>query len=263
MKNLAKDIFSFISLIAEREKRDYIKKSLFPNWRVSDESFSLPRTGRIPVIVIQGYLMKRESMVEIDNALRDAGFIPILFHLKRLGQDKGIEELAGELRLYLEIFFRNNFNGMRRTIRIPAIGFSMGGVILHYISRAMDGASFIDRVITIASPVNGLKYTLFALPLKNLIRFLRAAYDLWEGSEFIRKLKKKPYPPSCFFVSISSERDWMAPPSACTLPTLPNTRNIIFSEMFHSDLPFSKKIKDTVMDLLLQTETTKEFLRYF
>ncbi|MFN3661009.1 MAG: hypothetical protein ACK4TN_07240, partial [Brevinematales bacterium] len=66
-----------------------------------------------------------------------------------------------------------------------------------------------------------------------------------------------------FFVSISSEGDWMAPPSACTLPTLPNTKNIIFPEMFHSDLPFSKKIKDAVMEFLLQTETTKEVLGYF
>jgi hypothetical protein len=263
MIKLLKDLKSIVETFTERERIGTIKMSLFPSWRLSDESSSLLRTRRIPVIVIQGYMMKRESMYEIDNALKNAGFAPISFHLKRLGVDKGVEELAIELRMYLEILFKNNFNGMKRTLRIPAIGFSMGGVILHYIIRAMDGCSFIDRVITISSPINGLKYTVLALPFKNLIKPLRSAYDLWEGSEFIKKLKKKPYPPSCYFVSISSDGDWMAPPSACMLPTLPNTKNILLKRMFHSDLPFSDEVSSKIIELLLETENKREFIMYF
>ncbi len=263
MIKILKDIKGIISIFTETEKVGTIKKSLFPNWHVSDESYSLLRTGRIPVIVIQGYLMRRESMVEIDSALKNAGFAPISFHLKRLGADKSIQELAHELRFYLEIFFRNNFNGLRKTIRMPAIGFSMGGVILHFITRAMDGCSFIDRLISIASPINGLKYPILAAPLRKIIKPLQAAYDMWEGSEFIRNLRKKPYPPSCYFVSISSEGDWMAPPNACKLPELPNTKNIVHKHMFHSDLPFSKVIKDEIMNILLKTESNKELLKYF
>ena len=263
MLKLIKDISGLISTFKEAERIETVRKSLFPDWKLSDESYSLMRTGRMPVIVIQGYMMKRESMIEIDKALKRAGFAPISFKLKRLGVDKGVKELSYELRLYLEIFFRNNFNGNTKHMRIPAIGFSMGGVILHYITRAMDGCSFIDRLITIASPVNGLNYAVLALPFKRVIKVLKAAYDLWEGSEFIKELRKKPFPPSCYFVSISSDGDWMAPPKACQLPELPNTKNIFFPQMFHSDLPFSRKVTDEVMKILLETESSKELLKYF
>lgn len=260
---MIKIIRDFVNILLEKERRAKITDSLFPNWKIPDESYSLVRTGRIPVVVIQGYMMKRESMIKIDNALKNAGFAPISFHLKRLGTDKGVEELAIELRMFLEMFVRNNINGSKRTLRMPAIGFSMGGVILHYVLRAMDGCSFIDRAITIASPVNGLSYTVAAIFFKGIIRQLRAAYDLWEGSEFIRKLRKKPFPPSCYFVSISSEGDWMAPPKACLLPELPNTRNIVLKHLFHSDLPFSQKVADKVISLLIEGESTRDMIKYF
>jgi hypothetical protein len=262
MIKVIKDIRGLVDIILEKERRGRIIDSLLPAWKISDESYSLLRTGRIPVIVIQGYLMKRESMREIDNALKDAGFAPISFELKRLGKDKDLKTLASELRLFLEIFFKNNFNGTKKYTRIPAIGFSMGGVLLHYVIRAMDGASFIDHLITIASPINGLKYAILAAPLKNIIRTLRSVYDLWEGSDFIRKLKKKPFPPSCYFVSISSEHDWMAPPESCRLPELPNTKNIVLSGMFHSDLPFSKKVKTLIMENLIELSYEK-LIKYF
>lgn len=263
MMRALKDIRDFILLLAEKERREKITDSLFPDWKLADESYSLVRTGRMPVIVIQGYMMKRESMKEIDHALKNAGFAPISFHLRRLGTDKGIEELAIELRMFLEMFVKNNFNGNRKNIRIPAIGFSMGGVVLHYVVRAMDGCSFINRLISIASPINGLSYAALAIPFKNIVRQLKSAYDLWEGSEFIKKLKKKPFPPSCYFISISSEGDWMAPPRSCLLPEFPNTKNIVLKHLFHSDLPFSKKVTDLVMSLILETETIKDMLKYF
>lgn len=263
MLKFIKDIKDFANLITEKERREKIADSLFPDWKITDESYSLVRTGRMPVIVIQGYMMKRESMIKIDNSLKNAGFAPVSFHIRRLGVDKGVEELSLELRMFLEIFIKNNFNGTRKNLRIPAIGFSMGGVILHYLLRAMDGCSFISRVITIASPVNGLSYAALAIPFKNIIRQLKAAYDLWEGSEFMKKLRKKPFPPSCYFISISSEGDWMAPPKSCILPDFPNTKNIVLKHLFHSDMPFSQKVTDLVMSLILETETIRDMIKYF
>lgn len=263
MVKILKDIRDFASILLEKERREKITDSLFPSWKLTDESYSLIRTGRMPVLVIQGYMMKRESMIKIDNALKNAGFAPISFYLRRFGSDKGIEELAIELRLFLEMFIRNNINGNKKDLRMPAIGFSMGGVTLHYVLRAMDGCSFIDRLITIASPINGLSYTALAIPFKGIIKQLRAAYDLWEGSEFMKKLKKKTFPPSCYFVSISSEGDWMAPPRSCLLPELPNTMNIVLHRLFHSDLPFSQKVTDLVMSIILESESPTELIKYF
>ena len=54
----------------------------------------------------------------------------------------------------------------------------------------------------------------------------------------------------------------MAPPESCRLPELPNTKNIVLSGMFHSDLPFSKKVKTLVMENLIELSYEK-LIKYF
>ena len=248
------------------KKNKTIKKSLFPEDRI-ETGGDLVKFGRTPVILIQGYMMNSSAMSAINNALKDAGFEPIVFTLKRLGFENTIEEMAEDLAGKIKEFMRQNMNGkspFRK--RITGIGFSMGGVILHYMTRSLGMCAFIDKVITIASPINGLKYAVAALPFVKLtfgkVKVFKSAYELWEGSDFIRKLKKKPFSPNCYFVSISSEDDWMAPPDACRLPELPNTKNITLPHLFHSDLPFSQKVTQIIMEILLKTEVEEDKIKY-
>ena len=232
-----------------RKLAETVMQSLFPPWKISQES-SLRLIGleRVPILIVQGFMMKRESMYILDSELKKAGFAPISFDLRRLGIGMSIEELSKNLRRKIEHFFTKKLsNGYHINKRIPAIGFSMGGIILHYLTRVMDGAGFIDKVIGIASPVQGLNYAILTYPLKNIFP---CTFDLWEGSSFIKNLRSAPYPPSCFFLSISSKKDFMAPPHSCNLPELPNTKNIVFKELFHSHLPFSPQISREVIDFL-------------
>lgn len=246
--------------------------SIFPPWRLDTTSLQLLKEGRTPVVIVQGFLMRRESMYILDRRLKEAGFAPISFNLRRLGFGTNVPELARILRYKIESLFTRKLNGFALDRRIPAIGYSMGGIILHWIARYMDGAGFIDRVITIGSPVNGFSwvgrisptlgkvvYTALSHPLKP---FLPSLFDLWEGSELMKTLRDSPFPPSCFFLSISSEGDFVVPPRSCALPSLPNTRNVVLKRLFHSELPFSDQVAETIIEHIVSTEEYNGYFGY-
>ena len=178
----------------------------------------LARSGRIPVLLVHGYLSNRGLFRSVIRALEDAGVQPLVTHnFDRLFAP--IESWADELdAIVREVVQRT---GQPKVIFVCH---SMGGLVARaYVSR--HGASHVAKLVTIASPHHG------TLAARRGVG--QNARQMCRGSEFLAVMARKEgvhgqgYPAT----SIYSVHDNLVVPQDTS--RLPWARNVALSGVGH------------------------------
>ena len=93
--------------------------------------------------------------------------------------------------------------------KVDIVAHSMGGLVaLDYLKRG-GGAPHVRRLVLMGTPARGTWSALLGLMTAPLGKGGR---QLLPGSEFLRELDSTPLPPGPEVITLSGDRDWLAPP---------------------------------------------------
>lgn len=111
-----------------------------------------------PVLLLPGYTDSEEDLTTLAAYLWQAGFHVHPFGPRPSDGSVLLEDLAAQLQAYIDLTF-----GPDQPVDLVA--FSMGGLVSRWYVQKLDGATRVQRLITLATPHNG---TLFAyLPVNS------------------------------------------------------------------------------------------------
>jgi triacylglycerol lipase len=119
----------------------------FERWWMGEDSVGRNASGRVPVLLIHGYLCNRGTWWWLRRRLRTAGFAVATVDLEP--PFASIESLADRLHTRIEAL-----RAEAGADRIVLVGHSMGGLAARAYLRA-HGASRVAKLVTLASPHHG------------------------------------------------------------------------------------------------------------
>lgn len=126
-------------------------------------------------ILIPGIFDRGKSMLRMQHALGEAGFVARTIKLKTNSGWYGMEPMARQLRDLVE-----EINGSGETCAL--VGFSMGGIVARYYLQRLGGAERVHKFIALSSPHFGSLWA-HLLPYKG-------GRQLRIGSEFLDNLNR-------------------------------------------------------------------------
>lgn len=139
------------------------------------------RTEHPPVLLVHGYMMNRAYFIYMHVRLVLDGFRVFTVNLypPALSITKLAERVADKMD---EIADKTGVN------EVIVIGHSMGGLVARYYGSSPRGAGRIKKLITLASPHKGTRIAVLGTG--------RNAREMEPGSEFLKELGAKPFPPT-------------------------------------------------------------------
>ena len=164
----------------------------------------------LPTIVIHGYLANALTNLPIHLTLRRRGIethdVPIP-GLNTINVEEGSRILANKVAQVLD---RSD------TDKVNLVGVSKGGVIaLHYL-RHLDGHRFVNKAITVGSPLRG---TAFVSPFRRLPHIGTRAQELTPGSPLMERLHRQTCSgQQAQIISIYADGDLVVNREAATIP---------------------------------------------
>lgn len=105
--------------------------------------------GVPPIILVHGYLHNHSAWVYLRNKLK--GVAPI-YTINLNGKFSSIQKYADQLSQKVQNIVSNT-----NSRKVTLIGHSMGGVVASFYCEFMNGDQFVDKCVTIGSPLAGTK----------------------------------------------------------------------------------------------------------
>jgi pimeloyl-ACP methyl ester carboxylesterase len=203
----------------------YVRQLLRGNRiRVAPES-ELPHAGaridpgRPPLLLLHGYMATRGSLHLLERRLTERGYLVFTYRAGPLNLG-GIRQAAGVIARKVEALV-----GQTAVRTVNIVGHSMGGLVGLYYVKCLGGRDRVGKLLLLGSPVAGTWSALLGLVTAPLGR---ASRELLPGSSLLRELRTAPPPRGVEIITVSGERDFLAPDSATRLDgarhlTLPTT----------------------------------------
>jgi len=162
-----------------------------------------PSAESPPVLLIHGYLATRGSVHLLERRLTERNHVVMTYPLGSLHLGDIRESsrfIAGKVESLL---------AQTGVEKVDIVAHSMGGLVaLDYLKRG-GGARHVRRLVLMGTPVRGTWSALLGLMTAPLGKGGR---QLLPGSEFLRELDGTPLPPGPEVITLSGDRDWLAPP---------------------------------------------------
>lgn len=195
-------------------------------------------TGRIPVILVHGWVHNRSAFLGISRALRRAGFRHIhAFDYNPLNYD--IPEVAGMLAAEVQ-----RVRSMTGADKVMIVGHSLGGVVSRYYVQQLGGDEVVDTVISLGSPHRGT-YAAFLAPGSS-------GPQMRPGHPLMRKLQETARPSNVRWIAVYSDLDLLILPAVSAKLTHPALRahNVKVADLGHLSLLMSGDVLRTVVEHL-------------
>jgi pimeloyl-ACP methyl ester carboxylesterase len=132
-----------------------------------------------PALFVPGYASPAFYSRVFRNRLEDANIEVYTLKLPRLA--------TGDIKLSAEVL-AERVEELKRELRVKKlnlIGHSLGGIIIRYYLKRMDGWKNVKRAVYMATPHHGV-------PLARLVFFTKAGRQLLPGSDFLNEVQDDP-----------------------------------------------------------------------
>lgn len=200
-----------------------------------------------PVILINGaFLDSYANWAMYSPRLRAEGYC--VFGLNYGGPVEGPFHQMGDLRESAREIgaFIERIRASTHSDRVDLVGYSEGGLVPFYYLNVLDGAPYVDTMISLDSPVRGLSgygvlAEISALPggPQALGSVLPAARDGSAGSAFIDEISAGGQTrPEIRYVTITSRADLVVAPEEARLPPAPNVSEVVVQDSCPQDQVF-------------------------
>ena len=196
-----------------------------------------PRAGSPPVLLLHGFLATRGSVHLLERRLTERNLVVMTYRL-------GLVHL-GDIRESAEFIAAQVESLVTQTgvEKIDIVAHSMGGLVaLDYLKHG-GGARKVRRLVLLGTPARGTWSALFGLLTAPLGRGGR---QLLPGSAFLRDLEQTALPPGPEVITVSGERDWLAPARTTHLE---GARRLDLPTG-HSGLLVDESVADAVAEIL-------------
>lgn len=204
-----------------------------------------PSAESPPVLLIHGYLATRGSVHLLERRLTDRNHVVMTYPLGSLH--------LGDIRASSRFIAGKVESLMTQTgvSQVDIVAHSMGGLVaLDYLKRG-GGAPHVRRLVLMGTPVRGTWSALLGIVTAPLGKGGR---QLLPGSEFLRDLDSTPLPPGPEVITLSGDRDWLAPPSTTRIK---GARRVEVATG-HSGFLVDEAVADTVEAILTAPPGTLE-----
>ena len=193
--------------------------------------------GQPPVLLIHGYLGTRGSLHLLESRLTQMGHLVLTYRLGLLHTGdicesaaliaRKIESIAAQTPLY----------------RMDIVGHSMGGLVGLYYLKRLGGRRRVRRLVMLGTPTSGTWSALLGVAVAPLGR---ASLQLLPDSAFLRDLEQGSLPEGVEVISVTGERDRLAPTGSTCLK---GVRQIAVSTN-HAGLLVDAEVAELVGQLL-------------
>jgi pimeloyl-ACP methyl ester carboxylesterase len=144
----------------------------------------------------------RGSLHLLERRLTERGHLVLTYRLGLLHTGDICESAALIARKIESIAAQTHLD------RMDIVGHSMGGLVGLYYLKRLGGKRRIRRMVMLGTPTSGTWSALFGVVVAP---FGRASLQLLPDSAFLRDLEQGPLPEGVEVVSVSGERDRLAP----------------------------------------------------
>jgi len=166
------------------------------------------------VLLIHGYLATRGSLQLLERRLADKGHLVLTYRLGLLHTGDICESASLIARKIESIAAQTSLD------RIDIVGHSMGGLVGLYYLKRLGGRRRVRRLIMLGTPTSGTWSALLGVAMAP---FGRASLQLLPDSHFLRDLEQGSLPEGVEVISVTGERDLLAPTRS---PHLAGVRHI-------------------------------------
>ena len=128
-----------------------------------------------PVVLVHGIWDTSRVFARMSRYLSARGFRPLAVDLAPSNGAAGLDELAGQLRVFAD-------EKLAPDESFDLVGFSMGGLVCRYYVQRLGGVERVGRLITISSPHRG---TYWAHMTRNV-----GSRQMRPRSKFLRELNR-------------------------------------------------------------------------
>ncbi|MCA9837306.1 MAG: alpha/beta fold hydrolase [Trueperaceae bacterium] len=185
------------------------------------------------VVLVHGIFDNSRVFQHLSQQFNNAGFTPYAPDLLPSDGEKGLDELAQQLRDYIEHTVREK--------QFHLLGFSMGGIICRYYMQKLGGTKRVKRLITVSSPHKGSFWAYF--------RFNRGGRQLRPNSAFIKDLNKDDrWMQNHQFVSLYTPFDLMIVPASSSV--LVPERSEAYPVLAHPLMLTNKQVSQRIIALV-------------
>jgi pimeloyl-ACP methyl ester carboxylesterase len=204
-----------------------------------------PSAESPPVLLIHGYLATRGSVHLLERRLTEKNHVVMTYplgslHLGDIRESSAF--IAGKVESLL---------AQTGVAQVDIVAHSMGGLVaLDYLKRG-GGAPYVRRLVLMGTPARGTWSALLGIVTAPLGKGGR---QLLPGSDFLRDLDSTPLPPGPEVITLSGDRDWLAPPSTTRIR---GARRVAVPTG-HSGFLVDEAVADTVEAILTAPPGTLE-----
>ncbi|HSW48334.1 MAG TPA: hypothetical protein VLG67_04620 [Candidatus Saccharimonadales bacterium] len=179
-------------------------------------------TEKFPIVISEQWFNKNYWHFLMKNYLVKKGYKVywVDYSILKGGIDDGAKNLQ---KFFIE-------NDIKNAV---LVGISYGAVSAFYYLQYLDGWDRVSKFISVAGPLKGT-------PKAYLLFFLKAGWQIFPNSQFIKKLVELPINNPEKILCISAKHDELVPLSSSRLP---NVKNVISNTIGHNMLHmFSKEV---------------------
>jgi triacylglycerol lipase len=229
---------------AQDSKRaaSFVRQTLRGN-RIAPSVAWKPSDQHRLVLLIHGYLATRGSLHLLERRLSDMGHLVLTYRLGLVHRGDICESAARIATKVESIAAQTDLH------RMDIVGHSMGGLVGLYYVKRMGGRRRVRRLVMLGTPTSGTWSALLGVGLSPLGR---AGLQLLPDSAFLRALDEGELPEGVDIVSVSGERDLLAPPSTTHLR---GVRHVSLPTN-HAGLLVDEEVARVVGEILASPEVT-------
>ncbi|MBK8455895.1 MAG: alpha/beta fold hydrolase [Phyllobacteriaceae bacterium] len=199
----------------------------FQRWFMGSDAVGRLPSGKIPVLLVHGYMCNRGFWWAFRRKLRGRGHAVATVTLETPFSD--IDILAAELDRRIEALCAET-----GATKVQLVTHSMGGLVARAYGRRK-GWSRVDRFVALAAPHRGTVIAWFGLGVN--------ARQMRPGSDWLDALNREPPPPVPTTVIWSAGDEVIAPQDSSQLA---GARDIVVSATGHVAMAFSAAFADLV-----------------
>lgn len=190
--------------------------------------------GKVPILLVHGYMHNSSAWLYLRKRLLKAGFGPI--YTINLGCPlQSIEKYAERVKEKAQIIARQTGNK-----NLILIGHSMGGLVSSYYATTLAPENTVKGIITMGSPLQGTKLSVMA--------YGRCIEQMRYRSQFVKDLNHKMEDAEDLrFVHLWSATDLIIRPARSAQLRSPNAINEEFEGLGHVSFLYTPSVADRVI----------------
>jgi len=204
----------------------------------------MPATSHPPVLLVPGYGLNRSSLWFLGRFLEYRGW-NWTWSTSLRQRDATIPKMAAELMDAIQ-----KLRQITGADRIQVVGHSMGGIVASYAINQLDGAQYVERLVTLGTPWRGSDMHIFGVG--------RIAREMAPSSAVLTELSASSVP----LTAIWSWEDAVVCPPENAQPLehedtqdAPSVQSICIPKLGHMEMLLSVRVHRAVADALSQPST--------